>query len=158
MLNYTREELGNKTATMNQMRNNLYHFLRFLGSKGFNDQEIRVRLERMGKNIAKTIIEEKKFLGCNIEEIVKSVYSELFESKIEFTQNLDQIIIEDKKCSLCKYKREDLSVSPCSVITSLVSEICTCYGYKVRESTVRKSVALGDVTCIHSYILQEYPS
>ena len=81
MPNYTRGELANKTATMNQMRNNLYHFLRYMMSKGFSNQQIQQRLERMGKNIAKTILEEVEFAGANTEEKIVSIYSEMFGSK-----------------------------------------------------------------------------
>ena len=155
MPNYTREELANKTATINQMRNNLYHFLRYLTSKGFSEQEIHRRLDRMGKNIAKTILEEKNFIGQDFEEKVITIYSDMFGSKVEITKTPNQFIIEDKKCSLCKYRREDLSISPCEVIPSLVAEICTHMGYPVKRFAVMKSVALGDVSCIHSYDIKE---
>jgi hypothetical protein len=155
MPNYTRGELANKTATMNQMRNNLYHFLRYMISKGFSDQQILVRLGRMGSNIAKTILEEKEFTGVNVEEKIASIYSEMFESKIEIIRHSSQFIIEDKKCSLCKYKRENLSIAPCEVITSFVAEIFTQLGYDVEKPIVNKSVALGDISCIHTYDLKE---
>ncbi|MHA1111275.1 MAG: hypothetical protein ACTSRE_09240 [Promethearchaeota archaeon] len=155
MPNYTRGELANKTATMNQMRNNLYHFLRYMISKGFSDQQILERVERMGSNIAKTILEEKEFAGVNVEEKIASIYSEMFGSKIEITRHSSQFTIEDKKCSLCKYKRENLSIAPCEVITSFVGEIFTQMGYIVKNPTVSKSVALGDISCIHTYDLKE---
>ena len=155
MPNYTRGELANKTATMNQMRNNLFHFLRYMISKGFSDQQILERLERMGSNIAKTILEEKEFAGVNVEDKIASIYSEMFESKIEITRHSSQLIIEDKKCSLCKYKRENLSIAPCEVITSFVAELFTQFVYIVKNSSVSKSVALGDISCIHTYDLKE---
>ncbi len=155
MPNYTRGELVNKTATMNQMRNNLYHFLRYMMSKGFTDQQILVRLRRMGSNIAQTILEEKEFTGETFDDKIASIYSEMFDSKIEITENSSQFAVEDKKCSLCKYKRENLSIAPCEVITSFVEEILTRLGYTVNKSHVSKSVALGDISCIHTYDLKE---
>lgn len=155
MPNYTRGELANKTATMNQMRNNLFHFLRYLISKGFNNPQIQQRLERMGRNIAKTVLEEKKFAGDTVEEKFASIYLEMFGSKIEITRNSDQFIIEDKKCSLCKYKRNILSVAPCEVIISFVAEIFANSGQSVKKSVVTRSVALGGISCIHTYDLRE---
>ena len=155
MPNYTRGELANKTATMNQMRNNLYHFLRYMISKGFSDQQIQQRMERMGSNIAKTILEEIQFDGVNTEEKITSIYSEMFGSKVEITRHSSQFTIEDKKCSLCKYKRENLSSAPCEVITSFVSEIFTQLGHVVKKTAVNKSVALGDISCIHTYDITE---
>ncbi|TFG18930.1 MAG: hypothetical protein EU530_07760 [Promethearchaeota archaeon] len=155
MPNYTRGELANNTATMNQMRNNLYHFLRYLMSKGVTNQQILVRLQRMGSNIAKTILEEREFTGATFEDKIVSIYSEMFNSKISITENSSQFVIEDKKCSLCKYKRENLSVAPCEVITSFVEEILIRLGYTVNKSHVSKSIALGDISCIHTYDLKE---
>jgi hypothetical protein len=155
MSNYTREELVTKTATMNQMRNNLYHFLRFLSRKGLTKQEIRLRLNRMGKNIAETIMEVQKFTDTTIEETIMSIYSQLFESKVEITHKLNQLLVEDKKCPLCRYKRKDLGVSPCEVITSLVVHICTHLGYSIGDSVVDNSVALGNISCIHSYQIMD---
>lgn len=154
MPNYTREELVGKTATMNQMRNNLYHFLRFLTRKGFSHDQIQHRLRRMGKNIADTILEVQKFQGTTIEEVIISIYDQLFESKVEITHASPQLLVEDRKCPLCRYKREDLKVAPCMVITSLVEQICTLLGYDLIDSEVQKSVALGDISCVHSYHLE----
>ena len=155
MPNYTRGELANKTATMNQMRNNLFHFLRYLISKGFTNSQIQQRLERMGRNIAKTVLEEKEFSGDTMEEKIASIYLEMFGSKIEITRDSDQFIIEDKKCSLCKYKREILSVAPCEVISSFVAEIFSNSEQTIKKPVVTKSVALGDISCVHTYDLQE---
>jgi hypothetical protein len=152
MPNYTREELANKTALTNQMRNNLYHFLRYLNSKGLSERELRERLERMGKNIAQTILDEKDFLGETLEDLISNIYREVFESKVQITQNAQKLLVEDKKCPLCKYKREDLSTAPCLIINSLITEICTQKGYKITRNFVKKSVALGDITCLHVYI------
>ncbi len=151
MPNYTREELAKKTALTNQMRNNLYHFLRYFISKGLSNQEIRDRLERMGKNIATTILENMTFQGTNLEELFSTIYLDIFESKVSISHNRNYVMIEDKKCSLCRYKRENLEVSPCIVIASLVKEICSVNGHKIKECDVTNSVALGDLSCMHSY-------
>ena len=155
MLNYTREELATKTALTNQMRNNLYHFLRYLISKGLSDREIKERLQSMGKNIANTLMDEMIFQGETLEELISSIYKEIFESKVQINPSSDHLVCEDKKCSLCKYKREDLTTSPCLIITSLVAEICAYKGYTISESTVTKSVALGDISCVHTYTIAE---
>jgi hypothetical protein len=109
----------------------------------------------MGRNIAKTVLEEKEFVGDTFEEKIALIYLEMFGSKIEITRDSDQFIIEDKKCSLCKYKRDIISVAPCEVITSFVAEIFTNSGQTVKKFVVTKSVALGNISCIHTYDLQE---
>ena len=153
MPNYTREDLVKKTALTNQMRNNLYHFLRFFISRGLSNQEIKERLERMGKNIATTILDNKTFQSTNLEELISAIYLDIFESKISISQSHQHVNIEDKKCALCRYKRENLEVAPCTVITSLVKEICNINGYKMRECSVKNSVALGDLSCVHTFEL-----
>ncbi|MBN2155097.1 MAG: hypothetical protein JW776_03570 [Candidatus Lokiarchaeota archaeon] len=155
MPNYTRIELAGKTATMNQMRNNLYHFLRFLMSRGIGDSDIQQKLQRMGKNIAETIAVEKKFFGSSVEELIENIYTNIFESKIDIKNESHEVIVEDKKCPLCKYKREDLSISPCWVVVSMISKICEKYGHHIERSSVIKSVALGDLSCIHTYQIKE---
>ncbi len=155
MPNYTREELSNKTALTNQMRNNLYYFLRFLISKGLSEDEIKSRVDRMGKNIALTLLEEKDFHSQNLEEIISAVYSELFDSRITISEHPNSMMVEDKKCSLCKYKREDLTIAPCNVITAVVTEILRQAGFTIDGYSVNKSVALGDISCTHIYQLKE---
>ena len=90
-----------------------------------------------------------------MEEKIASIYLEMFGSKIEITRDSDQFIIEDKKCSLCKYKREILSVAPCEVISSFVAEIFSNSEQTIKKPVVTKSVALGDISCVHTYDLQE---
>ena len=151
MQNYTRADLADKTATMNQMRNNLYHFIRFLMGRKMNEAEIEQRLRRMGENIAETINNEIDFPMESIDSLIQSIYSEIFDSKITLNRSANLFQIEDKKCPLCKYARENLTISPCEVITSMVSSICSKRGYAVTQDKVVKSVALGDISCIHLY-------
>ncbi|MHA1471919.1 MAG: hypothetical protein ACTSQW_02340, partial [Promethearchaeota archaeon] len=53
-MNLTREELIQSDATMNQMRNMVYHLERFMKINGVS--ETREKLRRMGRNIARTYI------------------------------------------------------------------------------------------------------
>ena len=46
-MNYTRKELVRSEATMNQMRNAIYHLERFMKNNGIT--EIKERFRRMGK-------------------------------------------------------------------------------------------------------------
>ena len=52
-MNYTKGDIFQAEATMNQMRNAIYHLARFMEKNGKTDQVKRLR--RMGRNIARTI-------------------------------------------------------------------------------------------------------
>ena len=51
-MNFSRKELIQTDATMNQMRNSIYILARFMENNGVSDSKERLR--RMGKNIART--------------------------------------------------------------------------------------------------------
>ena len=51
-MTYSRSDLLLADATMNQLRNAIYHLGRFLNKNGIDD--LKVRFREMGKNIAKT--------------------------------------------------------------------------------------------------------
>jgi hypothetical protein len=109
----------------------------------------------MGYNIAETLLAEMTFQSDSIEILLESVYSSLFSSKIDIKIHDRKVIVEDKKCPLCKYSRKDISIAPCTVITSMLTLISKNYGFSIEQFKVHNSVALGDKTCIHIYELQE---
>ena len=153
MKNYSREELSKSSSAMNQLRNMIYHLIRFLYDSGHNDSSIIKILKRMGKNIAKTESNLFEFDGNSPEDLLKMIYDKILGSKISVSKNAlsNDVLIEDKKCCVCKYHRKDISVAPCEIIQSMVSELMNLYGYSVEKSVVEKSMALGDLSCIHSY-------
>ena len=54
-MNFTRKELIQTEATMNQMRNAIYHLARLMEKNRIKDSKEKLR--RMGQNIAKTYIQ-----------------------------------------------------------------------------------------------------
>ncbi|MHA1729182.1 MAG: hypothetical protein ACTSWY_10675 [Promethearchaeota archaeon] len=157
MPNITREELVGTNATMNQLRNMIYHLIKFMDKKiGIEKKELIYRLRRMGKNIAKTEATLFKFEEKTPKMIIKTIYRNILGSKVFVSNNFgsDLFTVEDKNCCVCKYHREDISVSPCELINSMVSELLVESGLKVINSAVKQSVALGAQSCIHSYQIQ----
>jgi phosphoribosyl-ATP pyrophosphohydrolase len=47
--NYIVDDLVNKTSAMNQMRNIVYHLIKFMQEKNIKNSEIDRKLKRMGK-------------------------------------------------------------------------------------------------------------
>ncbi len=159
MPNYTREELVGRTATSNQMRNKLYHLIKFMMDSGVKDNEISVRLKRMGKNIAETQNTIFKVAETNPEVVLSKIYNKILGSKVIITNIIEKgnitYIIEDEKCPLCKYHRKDISVPPCDIVQSMVSELLLKKGINVIESKVKSSRSLGAPTCTHNYKIME---
>lgn len=155
--NSTREDLMQSYATMNQMRNVVYHMVKFMMEKGIKENDIIIRLKRMGKNIAATEATLFKIQKSEPDLMIKQIYSDVLDSKVTITteqnpaSNSVIYTIEDKKCALCKYRREDISVSPGELIPSMVSELLSMNGVKVLNYKVVHSRTLGDLSCVHSY-------
>lgn len=153
MPNYSRKELLKTTSTMNQLRNMLYHLIKYLGNAGKQSQYIKKSLRKMGQNIGKTEAPLFNFDSHNPENLLKAMYNEILGSKVTVSNRIDSkiYIIENKKCCVCKYHRKDITVAPCEMISSMISELLKNYGYKVEESIVEESIALGSLSCVHSY-------
>ena len=80
-MNYTREELVQSDATMNQLRNAIYHLERFMKLNGITD--IRERLRRMGKNIAHTYNKYWKPIDSVNLDNVKDVLATLYKNVLK---------------------------------------------------------------------------
>ncbi|MFX0043783.1 MAG: hypothetical protein ACFE8L_12800 [Candidatus Hodarchaeota archaeon] len=162
-MNYTREELMQSEATMNQMRNNIYHLARFMANNGVSD--IKERLRRMGKNIARTYINYwKPVQGVNIsnlKDFITTIYQKVLDSyvSIEINDNEKSVIVRDSKCSLCKYHYEDIEVAGCEIILGMVSELITQINSGSNDSSlvfvepleVKESRTYGNKSCIQIY-------
>ncbi|MHA1819252.1 MAG: hypothetical protein ACTSU2_13420 [Promethearchaeota archaeon] len=150
MSNYTREDLLSKTATINQLRNCVYHFIKFMQSN--NVKDIKNRLRKMGTNIAKTEIPLYKIRSNDPISLLRLIYSQIMNSKVEINKEGDNLyIVEDTKCPLCKYNREDISDAPDEIIVGMVQEFLKDNGFKVKDFGVKDSRSLGAVTCVHFY-------
>jgi len=149
--NYNIKDLTEKISAMNQMRNNVYHLIKFMQEKGLSDQDIKSRLKRMGRNIGKTMNIIFKFQKNNVEEILKDIYKILLHSKVNIYKENNVLTVEDSNCALCKYYRQDINIPPDTIIPAMVAEIMSINGYKVIDSVVISSKSLGDTICVHKY-------
>ena len=160
-MNYSRNELVQSEATMNQMRNAIYILQRFMKKNGLT--EIKQRLNRMGKNIAHTYVKYWKPIEVidlsNISDGLATIYKNVLSStvSIEINSNNNIISVKDNDCALCKYHFEDVEVAGCEVIASMVAEFVNLINAHSGASfildpiNIKESRALGNKTCIHVY-------
>ncbi len=160
-MNYSRNELVQSEATMNQMRNSIYILQRFMKKNGLT--EIKQRLNRMGKNIAHTYVKYWKPIEVidinNISDSLATIYKNVLSStvSIEINSNNNTISVKDNDCSLCKYQFGDIEVAGCEVIASMVAEFVNLINahsgssFILEPLNIKESRALGNKTCIHVY-------
>lgn len=162
-MNYTKGEVILAEATMNQLRNSIYHLARFMEKNGKAD--LTERLRRMGRNMAKTFINYWKPTDLitteNIKDVLTTIYKKIVNSviSIEMNQNDNTIIVKDQKCALCKYHYEDINIAGCEILLGLVSEIIYLVNeqssnpsmIKLEPYKVVESRAYGNPLCIQIY-------
>ncbi len=162
-MNYTREELVQSEATMNQLRNAVYHLERFMKLNDIKD--IRTRLRRMGKNIAQTYAKYWKPIDYvnleNIMDVLATLYKNILNSSISIElDNLENsILVKDSNCALCKYHFEDINEAGCEIIIAMMAEIVSIINreskmfseFSIEPFEVSESRSLGNKTCIHHY-------
>ena len=162
-MNFTKGEVLLAEATMNQMRNSIYHLARFMEKNGKTD--ITERLRRMGRNMAKTFINYWKPTDLitteNIKDVITTIYQKIVNSiiSIEINQTDNTIIVKDQKCALCKYHYEDINIAGCEILLGLVSEIISLVNeqsknpstIKLEPYKVDESRAYGNPSCIQIY-------
>ncbi|MHA1439411.1 MAG: hypothetical protein ACTSPD_17710 [Promethearchaeota archaeon] len=146
-------------ATMNQMRNSVYGLARFMIKNKINNVEDRLR--RMGRNIARTFINYWKPTDIvnlkNIKDVISTIYQKILNSSVSI--NIDEmrriITVTDYKCSLCKYKYNDIHISGCEIIIGLISEFISIinkeskssYSIFLKPLRVKESKAYGNKLC-----------
>jgi predicted hydrocarbon binding protein len=162
-MNITRNDLALADATMNQLRNAIYHLARFMIKNDVSD--LKNRFRKMGRNIAKTYYMHWDPIDIvsltNIREVIATVYKEVLKSSV--TVNINEaeqiIIVNDSNCALCKYQYDDIEIAGCEIILGLISEYITqinMHSKKKPELTlnparVQESKALGNKSCVHIY-------
>jgi hypothetical protein len=165
-MNYTREDLVQSDATMNQMRNAIYHLQRFLKLNGI--AEIREKLRKIGRNIAHTYFIYWKPIAyvdiSNIKEVIATLYKNILNSSIsiELDEISKEIHVKDTDCPLCKYQFEDIKVAGCEIIAAMISEFILLINKELgdKESFILKNLdvdeskALGYKHCLHNYQYQ----
>ena len=163
-MNLTREELLQSDATMNQMRNMVYHLERFM--KINNISNIKENLRRMGRNIARTYMKYWKPIDhvnrSNITDVISTIYKKILNSSVSVElDDINKIImVKDNDCSLCKYHFNDIDVAGCEIIAAMISEFVTSIK-KEKPSIILQSLDIiesrtfGHKSCIHSYEYKE---
>lgn len=162
-MNYSRNELLTAEATMNQMRNAITHLARFMVNNGVTDKEERLR--RMGRNIAKTYVNywrpTKEISFANIKDVITTIYQKILNSSVSIVIDEPQqtISVKDAKCSLCKYRYEDIEIAGCEILLGLVSELVSTISEKsenpsalyLKPLEVKESRAYGGDYCLQAF-------
>lgn len=160
MMSYTRKDLVQSDATMNQMRNAIYHLERFMKNNGIS--EIKQRFHRMGQNIANTYIKHWKPIDkvdiTNIKSVLATIYKNILNStvSIEINDYEKLIIIRDSDCPLCKYHFEDIQVAGCEIIAAMVVELVSLINkqannnssFSIHPIEIKESRTFGNKSCI----------
>ncbi|MGV9171199.1 MAG: hypothetical protein ACOC44_03135 [Promethearchaeia archaeon] len=163
MSNYSRKELLDAEATMNQLRNMVTHLQRFMNKSGVED--IPERYRRMGKNMAETYVKYWKPIEsvrlANIRDVMTTIYKKIVNSKIDVSINEKErlITVVDSNCSLCKYQFEDILIAGCEIILGLVSELINSINsnppatsrLRLEPFAVKESRTFGDDSCVQIY-------
>jgi hypothetical protein len=163
-MNLTREDLIQSDATMNQMRNMVYHLERFMKINGVS--ETRENLRRMGRNIARTYVKYWKPIDSinlsNMRDVITTIYKHVLNSSvsIEIDKSNKTIAVQDNDCSLCKYHMNDIDVAGCEIIAAMVSEIITLINKEkplltLEPLDILESRTFGHKSCIQNFKYKE---
>jgi predicted hydrocarbon binding protein len=148
----SRSDLVNKSSLMNQMRNAVYHLMRFLKSK--NVKNIKAELLEMGRNMGTSFYQAWQIEKSTLENDIKIIYDKVYHSKITIKSSDTESIITvtDDKCPLCKYKYDDIDTAGCFVIIGMTEAIMKALGYnKFKAIDVIESKTNGHSVCKHTY-------
>jgi len=162
-MNYSRNELIQTEATMNQMRNSIYGLARFMEKSGISN--LTTKLRQMGQNIARTYINYWKPTNSisvsNIKDVLTTTYQLILNSSVSIEINdVDNLIsVQDYKCALCKYHYNDIEIAGCEIIIGMISELISIISKSSNNSEaiflepfeVKDSRAYGNKSCIHLY-------
>ncbi|MHA1488909.1 MAG: hypothetical protein ACTSRI_04560 [Promethearchaeota archaeon] len=162
-MNYSRKELIQTEATMNQIRNAIYHLARFMKKNGVTDTIERMR--RMGRNIARSYIKYWKptdvINASNMRDVISTIYYKIVNSNVSVKINdIDKlIIVKDNNCSLCKYFYDEMNISGCEILLGMVSEFINLISKEAKDMSsvsvepyeIRESRTFGNNSCVQVY-------
>ncbi len=160
----TREDLIQSDATMNQMRNMVYHLERFMKINGVS--ETRENLRRMGRNIARTYIKYWKPIDTinlsNVRDVITTIYKNILNSSvsIDIDKSNKSISVKDNDCSLCKYHINDIDVAGCEIIAAMIAEFISCINTEkssiiLEPLDILESRTFGHKSCIQKFKYEE---
>jgi predicted hydrocarbon binding protein len=162
-MNYSRNDLLSADATMNQLRNAIYHLARLMAKNKRSD--VKERFRQMGENIAKTYVDHWKPTDlvnrANLRETIGMIYKEVLKSSVtvEINKTEQLVIVNDKGCALCKYDYDDVHIAGCEILLGMVStfvneinRLSNQKAYLVLEPVrVQESRALGNGKCVQVF-------
>jgi len=162
-MNFSRKELIETDATMNQMRNAVYVLVRLMEKNKI--QNSKERLRKMGQNIARTYINYWKptevVTLANLKDVITTIYQKILNSTVSIEINeVDKLLnVQDYRCALCKYHYDDLEIAGCEVLLGLVSEYVTLISNESSESSsvflepyeIVESRAYGNKKCLQVF-------
>ncbi|KKM97229.1 hypothetical protein LCGC14_1170220 [marine sediment metagenome] len=162
-MNYSRKDLTQTEATMNQMRNSVYELTRFMKKNGILD--LKSTLRRMGQNLARTYIHYWKPTDTvkitNLKDVITTIYQKILNSSIsiEINDTESMVKVQDYKCALCKYQYDDIDIAGCEVILGMVSEFVSLISREslgsssifLKPYNVEESRVFGNKACIQLY-------
>ncbi|MEE9379688.1 MAG: hypothetical protein V3V33_16810 [Candidatus Lokiarchaeia archaeon] len=162
-MNYSRKDLIQTEATMNQMRNSIYILAKFMEKNGVLD--LKDKLRKMGQNMAKTYIRYWKPTNyvsiSNIKDVIATIYQKVLNSStsIEINDVENLIRVQDYRCALCKYHYDDIEIAGCEIILGMVSEIISLINKESSDPSslflepyeIKESRAFGNKTCVQLY-------
>ena len=162
-MNYSRKDLTQTEATMNQMRNSVYELTRFMKKNGILD--LKSTLRRMGQNLARTYIHYWKPTDTvkitNLKDVITTIYQKILNSSIsiEINDTESMVKVQDYKCALCKYQYDDIDIAGCEIILGMVSEFVSLISREslgsssifLKPYNVEESRVFGNKACIQLY-------
>ena len=162
-MNFSRKDLVQTDATMNQMRNSIHILASFMEKNGVSD--LKGKLREMGRNIAKTYIRYWKPTDSvnlsNLKDVISTIYQKILNSSpsIELNDTDKLVKVRDHNCALCKYHYDEIEIAGCEIILGMVSEIISLINKEsngissliFEPHEVTESRAYGNKTCIQVY-------
>jgi preprotein translocase subunit SecA len=162
-MNFSRKELIETDATMNQMRNSIYILARLMEKNGISD--LKQKLRKMGQNIARTYLQYWIPIDTvnfsNLKDVITTIYQKVLNSSISIEiDNVENVVkVQDYRCALCKYHYDDVEIAGCEIILGLVSEFINLLNKKSNEQAkiilkpeeVVESRAYGGKSCIQLF-------
>ncbi len=155
--NFTRADLLRYTATMNQMRNMVYHLVRRMVAK--NVQNVDDRLQAMGRRIAVDFARAWVPETQTFEKFIKETYFGVLRSKVKLDMDTPSrtLKVTDEKCPHCKYRYEDVSTAGCNVVVGFMEaythelKLTGKINFELKSLGVAESKMRGDTNCVHLY-------
>lgn len=162
-MNFSRKELIETEATMNQMRNSIHILASLMKKNGVSD--LKTKLREMGQNIARTYIQywspTKTVNISNLKDVLTTIYQKVLNSSIsiEIVDNGNLVKVRDHNCALCKYQYDDIEIAGCEIILGMVSEIISQINKDSQDTNplylepieVSESRAYGNKMCNQIY-------